>query len=152
MAGPDIFDYLAKQTVAKTTQANLHDSVKNTNVDRTNIRAWQDAIMIAKAMEESRTYSHGLPVPEAGVAYSVSVGAGSSVTIAPEGSEIWLLQAWDNLNFTMVFTDGSTEVPVGVTNVNGSNPIYLTNSLYLKATNSELSSQDFKIAYHKVSL
>ena len=157
MAGPDIFDYLAKQTVTGTTQENLHDSVKNTNVDRTNVKAWQDAIMIAKAIEDSRTFAHGLPIYDTGTVVSAALADGANVTHTPEGTEIWQLQALDADSCTVAIRDSAgTMVQLNFdagagTTVPPSN-IFLTSTQSLFISNPSGSSKTPAFAYIKVSL
>lgn len=158
MAGPDIFDYLAKQTVEATKQSNLHDSVKNTNVDRTNVKAWQDAIMIAKAVQDSRTFAQGLPIYDTGTVVSANLDDGSNITHTPTGTEIWLLQALDPNQCTCALRDGDGNMvslaldsaQTGTTVLNS--PVYLSSTMSLFITNSTGSTKTPAFSYIKVSL
>lgn len=158
MTGPDIFDYLAKSTVAQTKQSSLNDSVKNTNVDRTNVKAWQDAVMIAKAIEESRTFARGLPIYDTGTVVSASLDDGSNVTHTPSGTEIWLLQALDPQGTTCALrdSDGNMVALVSDSAQSGTtglpSPIYLTSTMSLFFTNSTGTTKTPAFAYIKVSL
>ena len=158
MAGPDIFDYLAKSTVAQTKQSSLNDSVKSTNIDRTNVKAWQDAIMIAKAIEDSRTFARGLPIYDTGTVVSADLDDGSNVTHTPTGTEIWLLLALDANQCTTALRDGDGNMVAltvdaaqsGTTALNS--PVYLTSTMSLFITNSTGSTKTPAFSYIKVSL
>lgn len=157
MAEPDIFDYLAKQTVADTTQANLHDSLKSTNIDRGNTRAWQDALMIAKAFEASRTFSHGLPIYDTGKVVTASLADGASVTHTPDGTEVWLVQVLDPNGCQAAIKDAAGQIALLSIDAGASvtvppSPIYLTSTQSLFISNGTGSSKDPAFAYIKVSL
>lgn len=157
MSGPDIFDYLAKQTVAGTSQSNLHNSVKDTNVDRTNVKAWQDAIMIAKAIEDSRTFAHGLPIYNTGTVVSAALADGANITHTPEGTEIWLLQLLSPAQCTVGIKDADgnlilLESQTGTNDTVLKQDIYLSASMSLFIQNSSGSSQTPAFSYYKVSL
>lgn len=158
MPEPDIFDYLAKQTVAGTTQSNLHDSVKSTNVDRSNIKAWQDAIMIAKAIEDSRTFARGLPIYDTGTVVSSAIADGANATYSPTGTEIWCVFATteNSCTFALKDTDGNMQMILNETATTGSTvlpqPIYLSASMSLFISNASGSSKTPTFAYYKVSL
>jgi len=159
MSGPDIFDYLAKQTVAGTSQSNLHNSVKDTNVDRTNVRAWQDAIMIAKAIEDSRTFAHGLPIYDTGTAVSETLADGADATYGPSDTEIWLVQTVNMTNLSWAMRDSNGTISLLDTRQSDTStctippsPIFVTSSMKLFVSNSSGSSQTVQFSYYKVSL
>lgn len=157
MTGPDIFDYLAKQTVTGTTQENLHNSVKDTNVDRTNVRAWQDAIMIAKAIEDSRTFAQGLPIYDTGTVVSAALADGANITHTPAGTEVWKLQALVADSCTVAIRDAAGAMvqlnfDAGAGTTVPPSSIYLSASQSLFIDNATGSSKTPAFAYIKVSL
>jgi hypothetical protein len=157
MPGPDIFDYLAKQTVTGTTQENLHNSVKDTNVDRTNVRAWQDAIMIAKAIEDSRTFARGLPIYDTGKVVSAALADGANITHTPSGTEVWKLQALETDSCTVAIRDADglmvqLNFDAGAGTTVPPSSIYLCASQSLFITNPTGSSKTPAFSYIKVSL
>ena len=154
---PKIYDLLASQLLSETTVTQLNNASKSTFVQDKNIEFWSGIITVARALEESRTYSHGLPIPEASSIESVSVADGAAdIKLQPSGTEIWLIQALDLDSCTMMFTDGSTGFPYSssVDYISRTrNPLYLTNTLYVEFTSpGSGDTKTPKIAVHKVSL
>lgn len=155
MPEPSIYDLLTNTKVSDLTVANLDAAAKNTFIDRDNVKYWSGIITVARAMEESRTFAKGLPIPEGGKVAITTVDDAATGELRPSGTEVWLIQSIVEDNCTVFLTDG-----VNVVNISSDqgyiartrNPIYLTNTLYLGFQNGSGSEQTPGVAYHKVSL
>jgi len=170
----DIYDLLASQDVSATTLAQLDAAIKNTSIDRTNTKFWNGPITVYRTIESSRTYPHGIVIPEGGAIDAISMPPGDSTTLQPTGSEVWMIKgiwgvgvggtatvhlSWSDGTSTVFiddqdFTTGGnffkypTTIPI-----TASQDLTLTNSLYLEfEETSGAAGVTFNIAYHKVSL
>lgn len=158
MPGPTIYDLLAQQDISETTQTQLNSASKSTAVTPDNVQFWSGMITVARAISESRTYGHGLPVPESGAVATASIGDSATGTFQPStATEIWLVQSLDDsgdgTGLGWVLTDGTTQSAIPNPDNKGFNfPIYVTKSLYLQAINGSGGSLTGKVAYLKVSL
>jgi len=130
----------------------------------------EQGILAADAMSAQRAYCFGLPIPEAGSIVSVSVDAGSSSNIRPEGSELWQVTGmegtgvlgsatidimWFDETQTVLMVSQKTLAVTGTMidlNEKVSSPFILSNSLFLVVANSAINAAEIKIAYHVVSL
>jgi len=171
----DIYDLLATQAVSATTLSQLDSAIKNSIIDRTNTKFWNGPITVYRTIESSRTYPHGIVIPEAGTIDTVSMPPSESATLQPPASEVWHIKgivgtgvggtATANLSWTdgssTVLIDRSTFVSTGPNQflysttppVTGSQPLTITNSLYLEfEEDGGAAGVIFEIAYHKVSL
>jgi hypothetical protein len=79
----DVYDLLATQAVSATTLAQLDSSIKNSIIDRTNTKFWNGPITIYRTIEASRTYPHGLPIPELSAVDSMSIEDSQTDTLKP---------------------------------------------------------------------
>jgi len=165
----DAYDYLATSKVSELTVAQLEQALENSFLNKSNIEFWKGPITMHRLLEVSRTYPWGLPIPEAGnIVDSGPVSAGAYFDFQPPGSEVWLVTAMQSLGASGTPSAGvnmfngsstalmkSTQGSTTATNIfpSGQVPIYVTNSLYLRVSNQDLSiEQLFTIAYHVVSL
>jgi hypothetical protein len=170
-----IYEQLTGVTVDDATVEQL-DFTKNTFVDEKSIEYWRGVISISKILEASRTYPHGLPVPDSGTIVSVTCAAGDNITIQPPGSEIWMMMGMDmtgvggSAEAMIAYFDGSAPQKVGhslvipttgaiigaygaVSDVQILNPIILTNSLWWVVTETgSTNNMDIVYSYQKVSL
>jgi len=130
----------------------------------------EQANLIAQAVAAQRCYPYGLPIPTAGSIGSVSVDAGSSSNIRPEGSELWQVTGmegtgvlgsatidimWFDETQTVLMVSQKTLAVTGTMidlNEKVSSPFILSNSLFLVVANSAINAAEIKIAYHVVSL
>lgn len=151
---PSVYDKLATTKLSDTTITELNDVSKGTFIDKRNIEFWSGVITVARAIEESRTYSHGLPIPEASSMGTVTVADGASESIKPTGSEIWLIQSISDDNCTPFLTDGAGIMPLtlGSATATTTGPLYITPKLWIGFSNASGSEQTPGIAYHKVGL
>lgn len=156
MSGPSIYDLLAQQDVSDLTVANLNKAAENTAIASRNVEFWSGIITVARALQESRTYAHGLPIPELGAVLGNELADGANETFTPTGTEIWRVQAIDlnGCSGALKDSDGNMCLLTGpsVENPKNSFPIYLSASLSLFFLNSTGSPATPKFAYHKVSL
>lgn len=150
-----IYDYLAKNKVSETTITQLHNATKETAITPDNIDFWAGIITVARAIDESRTYGHALPIPELSAVKSLSVNDGEAGTIQPSGTEVWLVNSinFDNCTVYLTAAGGSgPSIQLGGDAANTVGPLYITNSMYLSFVNASGGTQTPGIAYHKVGL
>lgn len=124
-------------------------------VDPDAIEFWSGMITVARAIGESRTFAHGLPIYDTGTVVAQEVQDGQVQSHTPTGTEIWMVQAI-NLNSTVAgLTDAAGNAILlqdsSLPNRNGF-PIYLTSSMSLFFNNGSGSPQTPVFAYIKVSL
>ena len=163
MPEPSIYDYLSKYSLSEVTTALLNDSAKSTNIDPVNVKFWQGVITVERILSDSRTYPHGLPIPETGAVHIETIADAANATITPSGTEIWLVQ---NLNLdgcTASFKDSDGNLstilsapPAGAPTPEFapllSKPFYLSATMSLFLANASGQEQTPSIAYLKVSL
>ena len=175
MVNPSIYDQLAKEPLSDLTVTQLNSGSSVTAIDQATIEYWRGPITLARIAQSSRTYAHGLPIPEASVIEVIPILAGESAVIQPSGSEVWTIQGIEGTGVggaatcSLSWYDGSSEVVIdaGQSFSSGGNdfeysttppitaaqPLTLTNSLYLKIAETGTSvAVIFNVAIHKVSL
>jgi len=150
---PTVYDMLAAQQAKVTSISNLNDATKNTFIDTSNIEFWSGVITVARALKESRTYGHGIPIPETSAIDSASVDDGSIHQVKPPSPEVWQVVSIFSGATTLTLTDGtsSTLVPVD-SNGNLYSPLIITPTLYLTFDNGSGGSVSVATAYHKLGL
>lgn len=149
----EIYNLLNKVKIDDATISQLNTMTGRTAIDKETIEFWSGVITVARAMKESRTYSGGLPIPEASAVQTYPLGDSEQVDIQPSGSQIYILQniGADNCNFFL--SDGTTDSELTLSATGGVlTPIYLTNSCFLRVKNGSGSAQTPTWAYHTVSL
>jgi len=166
-----IYEQLTGVKVDDVTIEQL-DFTRNTFVDKESVEYWKGVITISKILEASRTYSWGLPVPDAGaVGTTDPIEASSTGIIQPPGSELWQITGMEGTGIlgtatvNLMWFDGTA----AVTMVTGKNlttsgtmmdinekvsaPFILSNSLYLAIVETSGNfACTINYAYHKVSL
>jgi len=160
MPEPSIYDYLSKYSLSEVTTALLNDSAKSTNIDPVNLKFWQGVITVERILADSRTYPHGLPIPETGAVLIETIANGADATMKPTGTEIWRVENVDQDNCTIEMQDADGNLsPILLTAPAGapytftwSVPFYISSTLFLKFSNGSGGEQTPSIAYHKVSL
>ena len=153
MAGPSIYDLLAQQNISALTQTQLDQATKSTAITDKNIDFWSGIITVARAMEESRTYAHGLVIPETGAVLGNEIADSASDAFVPTGTEIWAVQNIDlqGCSAALVMTDGGKATQL-TSSTFQAGTIYLSASLGLLFVNSSGSPKTPTLAYYKVSL
>jgi len=175
MASPDIYDQLAKEPLSDLTVTQLNSGSKVTSIDSATIEYWRGPITLARILQSSRSYAHGLVIPEAGEIVVVPISAGEIGFIKPSGSEIWQVlgivgtgvggtatcnlfwfdgQSQVVIDSGQAFSTGGNQFTYSATvPVTSAQPMNLTNSLYLGIEETG-AAQDaiFTVAVQKVSL
>jgi len=159
MPEPSIYDYLSKYSLSEVTTALLNDSAKSTNIDPTNVKFWQGVITVERILSDSRTYPHGLPIPETGSVEIEAIANGASGTIQPSGTEIWRVENLHIDGCDWFFKDSDDQLaqinltaPAGGQIPTFSVPFYITNTVFLSIDNNSGGAKNPSIVYHKVSL
>lgn len=151
MSDPTIYELLAAQQASSTTVDQLHRATKDTFIDAENIEFWSGMITVARMLQESRTYSHGLSIPEQGYVWKEAVADSASVMMQPtNATEIWRVEGIDLDSCTVAFTDGNEFVTLDPDK--NIPPYLMTKTLYLAFSNASGSEKNPKVAYSKVSL
>ena len=154
MADPSIYDLLSKKQLSEVTVSLLNSASKVSYVDDKSVGFWAGPITLQRILEASRTYSWGLPIPELGAVSQVSISDSSSSSFQPSGTEVWRVQLMAGSGaLVWSLNDGSNQAIY----FSGTDPVkpdnlFLTNSLYLTATNSSGDTVTAQVAYHKVGL
>jgi len=153
MADPSIYDLLAKQSISDLTVANLNSATKHSAIDPVNIEFWSGVITVARAMEESRTMAHGLPIPESGTVHIETIADSAAATIAPEGTEGWQVLHIHLSGCSAGLVDGSGNVsPYDASLQRPCGSLFLSRHMSLAFSNASGSTQTPSIAYFKVAL
>ena len=155
MAGPSIYDLLAQQEISELTIANLNKAAKNTAIASKNIDFWSGIITVARALEESRTYAHGLVIPESGAVLGNELADGANETFTPTGTEVWRVQAIDLNGCVAALKDADGNMcllSASPPNEKNGYPIFLSATMSMFFSNASGSPATPKFAYHKVSL
>lgn len=154
MADPSIYDLLSKKQLSEVTVSLLNSASNPSYVDKKTIDFWAGPITLQRIVEASRTYSWGMPIPELGTVSQVSISDSASSSFQPSGTEIWRVQLMSASGaIVWSLNDGSSQAVY----FSGTDPVkpdnlFLTNSLYLTATNSSGDTVIASVAYHKVGL
>lgn len=171
MGEPSIYNQLAKESLSDLTVTQLNSGSSVTTVDRATINYWKGPITLSRILQSSRTYAHGLEIPETGAIESIGVDAGDDNTLQPTGSEIWRVKAiyavavGGTATVTIAYTDGTLVVPIKVgasvamsgtifdLNESTSVPFTISNPLYLQFYETgSTNAVNFFVVYYKVSL
>ena len=152
---PDIYELLAAQQTASTTVTQLNAATKSTYIDKSNLDFWAGMITIARAIQESRTYAHGLPIPETAAVSVITVADGAQEKFGDDlgDTEIVRVENIDLDGCSVGFFDGSNVNPITPLTGNLCQcPLFVTKNAYLIFSNGTGSSQTPSVAYSKVSL
>jgi hypothetical protein len=164
---PDVYDRLKSTQIEGLSITQLNAATKDSFIEQDNVQFWGQAITLDRALESSRTYAHGLPIPEASAIVSQAIDAGNYYDLQPDGTQEFQILA---LSVTaaggtdvgqVYLTDGSANVLMhaGATSTAESSffpfeaPFTITNTLYLRLLNTSGSNaMTFKVGYNKVSM
>jgi len=152
---PDIYELLAAQQTASTTVTQLNAATKSTYIDKSNVEFWSGMITIARALQESRTYAHGLPIPETSGISVISVADGGTEKFGDTlgDTEIYRVENIDLDNCSVGFFDGASVNPITpIANGPIRTPLYVTKLAYLVFSNVSGSGQTPSVTFSKVSL
>lgn len=154
---PTIFDLLAKEALSELTISQLNSAASVSNVDMETLEFWAGIEKCAQIVKESRTYGHGLPIPELSSIKSMAIDDGASDTLKPSAPGI----------YEVVGIQASTAVSIGVTDGSAityvhnlgsagmyepTHALYLTDTLYLIVANNSGGASNVTVAYHQVGL
>ena len=152
----EIWNLLNKVKLSAVTQSQLNEMTSRVAVDPDAIEFWSGMITVARAIGESRTFAHGLPIYDTGAVLGNELADGANETFTPTGTEIWRVQAIDLNGCTAAIRDGSGNMCLltgpSVENPKNSFPIFLSASMSLFFNNGSGSPATPKFAYQKVSL
>jgi len=165
-----IYEQLTGVKVDDATIEQL-DFTKNTFIDSKSIEYWKGVITISKIIDASRTYPHGLEIPETGAVAITPVDPGGFGFVYPSGTELFRIKGINATatggaaTVTVSYWDGSTAVDIrtGLTiattgtiidlNEIAAPPITISNKLWLRFTETGGGNAvTFDTAYFKVSL
>jgi hypothetical protein len=164
---PSLYDYLATSQISEVTAAQLEQATEKTYVRQRNVSFWKGPITVHQVIKASRTYPHGLPIPEKGVATGEAVGTEATAVFQPSGTEVWMVEALSitaaagTPTCTVSLFNGSVAVAMHSGNSSTTEssfypweaPLLITNSLYLQIANADnTNAVTAKIAYQVVGL
>jgi len=154
MGGPSIYDLLAQQEISDLTVANLNKATENTAIASRNVEFWSGIITVARALEESRTYAHGLPIPELGTVVADEIADTGNASYFATGTELWQVQ---NIHLptgvAAYLRDSSSGKATELTATSiRQGPIYLSATIGLLFINSSGGAATPTFGYYKVSL
>ena len=151
----EIWNLLNKVKVSAVTQSQLNEMTSRVAVDKDAVEFWSGMITVARAIGESRTFAHGLPIYDTGAVVGNELADGANETFTPTGTEIWRVQAIDLNGCSAAIRDGDGNMCLiqdsSLPNKNGF-PIYLSSTMSLFFNNGSGSPATPKFAYQKVSL
>ena len=147
-----IYELLTGQTVSGVKVEDLSTATGRTYVDKTGSpEFWAQVLMVSKAMDVSRTYPHGIPIPESGNVATSTIADSASAAILPTGStEVWREENIDADSCSVAITDGSTVTTLDLDK--NAPPFFITKTLYFLFSNGTGSEKTPGVAYTKVSL
>lgn len=150
----NLYDYLVTTQISDVEVAQLDNSSKETYVNESNIEFWRGPITISKVVDATRTYPHGLPIPELCAVSTNTIANGAAATVKPTGTEIWRVQSiHSTADMTVSLFDGTTNALL----MSGSSPqvfsnLFITPTLYLSIANGSGDAAVCNISYCKVGL
>ena len=149
---PTIFELLASQQASATTVTQLDSATKNTFIDSTNIDFWSGMIGVAEMMNKSRTFAHGIPIPESGAVFTTALADSASVQLKPtaSASEVWRVENVTPDSCTVMLSDGTSTSVIDLDK--NPPPFFITPTLFFNIVNSSGGEKNPSIAFSKVSL
>jgi hypothetical protein len=154
MVEADLYDYLVTTQIGEVTLPQLDSATKSTYINQSNIEFWRGPITVSKVIEASRTYPHGLPIPDQCAVSTNTIANGAQATVKPSGTEIWRVQSIHSAaDMTVTLYDGTTHAAL----MSGTSPqvfsnLFITPTLYLAITNGSGDAAVCNISYCKVGL
>ena len=146
-----IFDLLNKKTIEDLTIDQLNTATSRTAIDVHSQEFWGGILHLKHVLGASRTYSHGLSIPEAGAVWTTPVADSATGTAQPSNStELWRIEGVDLDSCTMAMTDGNSFVTVDPDK--NTPPYFISKTMYIVFNNGSGSEKNPKLAYSKVSL
>ena len=149
----EIWNLLNKVKLSAVTQSQLNEMTSRVAVDPDAIEFWSGMITVARAIGESRTFAHGLPIYDTGNVLGNEIDDGANETFLPTGTEVWAIQNIDLQGCTAALREVSGGKMSQLTDTTfQSGTIYLSASVALFFSNASGSPKTPTFAYYKVSL
>tara|TARA_R100001086_G_scaffold235288_1_gene158128 strand:- start:162 stop:605 length:444 start_codon:yes stop_codon:yes gene_type:complete len=145
----DIYDLLTGVKLEDLTTTQLDTAAGRTFIDRDSNDFWMGVLTLSTMIGKSRTYSHGLVIPESGKAETQTISDGSTADFQPQGTEIWRVQAINFDSCTALLRSGAGAVDITSIPSGG---LFLTNTQFLTFSNGTGSDKDPVLMILKVSL
>jgi hypothetical protein len=155
---PSIYDFLAQTQLEDVTVTQLASSTGRTYTNQDAVEFWRGVLTVSKAMEASRTYFSGLPIPEASDVEVVTVSDSATGTLTPDTTEIYYIQnisTDQDVVLSLMDSDGHASLIKTITSSSPfipAAPFYLTKTMFLSFANGSGSAASIKVGYHKMSL
>ena len=151
MAEISIYDLLNKKTIEDLTVDQLNTATSRTAIDIHSREFWSGILHLKHVLGASRTYSHGLSIPEAGAVWTTAVADSATGTAQPSNAtELWRIEGVDIDSCAMAMTDGNEFVTVDPDK--NPPPYFISKTMYIVFNNGSGSEKNPKLAYSKVSL
>ena len=83
MSEIDIYNLLNKVEISAVKTTQLNDMTSRVAVDKDAVSFWSSMITVARAIGESRTFAHGLPIYETGTVIASELADGASAIYTP---------------------------------------------------------------------
>ena len=149
---PTIFELLASQQASATTVTQLDSATKNTFIDATNIDFWSGMIEVAEMMNKSRTFAHGIVIPESGSVFTTALADSATVIVKPtaSASEVWRVENITADSCTFVMSDGTATSTIDLDK--NAPPFFITPTLFFVIINSSGGEKNPSFAFSKVSM
>ncbi len=148
----EIYNLLNKVKVSAVKTTQLNEMTARTAIDKDAIEFWSGVITVARAIGESRTFAHGLPIYETGTVIATELGDGVSATYTPSGSEVWQILNIDLQGCTAALRDGDGNMSQLTSSTFQSGQLYLTSTMSIFFNNGSGGAATPTVAYLKVSL
>lgn len=151
--GATIFDLLTGVKIGDVKTESFDGANSRTYVDTASIEFWNPIILLSRVLDATRTYAHGLSIPEQGAIWTQALAPSADVDVRPSGTEIWMVENIDLDNCTAEFNDGTSKSAIQFLSPTGAGRGWLvTNTLYLTFTNASGAPLNPSVAYSKVGL
>ena len=147
----EIYNLLNKVKVGAVKTTQLNEMTSRTAIDKDAIEFWSGVITVARAIGESRTFAHGLPIYESGTVISAEIADGASAIYTPPGSEVWQVMNIDLQDCSAMLSDGTNSSQLTASTFKAGT-LFLSSTMTIAFTNSSGSAKTPTVAYLKVSL
>ena len=147
----DIYNLLNQVQISAVKTTQLNDMTSRVAVDKEAVSFWSSMITVARAIGESRTFAHGLPIYETGTVIATELADGASALYTPTGSEVWQVMNIDLQDCSAMLSDGSNASQLTASTFKAGT-LFLSSTMSIGFTNSSGSAKTPTVAYLKVSL
>lgn len=148
----DIYNLLNKVEISAVKTTQLNEMTSRTAVDQDAVQFWSSVITVARAIGESRTFAHGLPIYETGTVIATELGDGVNATYTPSGSEVWQILNIDLQGCTAALRDSDGNMSQLTSSTFQSGQLYLSSTMSIFFNNGTGGAATPTVAYLKVSL